>query len=321
MAFTINNRRYEDELGRFTALLEKLQEFLKQSGSNLVVRSTKLGGYERKLRDIGLLGARDAAGLTEIMSRYNQLDAIFLEDSKVKFKAGDLHSILEGQTVLHDLKEDYNDIFFELSMAVRCAASFPGIATIDMTSICDVIVDEKIAIECKYLHGKKGLRDNVAKGLAQLDQRVDAGLAKAGFVAIDVSALLDKDKIWEFAQGVFDCFLSSNEKLCKIGRLEQDEILVQIASDSNFQSIITGFVAHQAEFVFWSNFGRSEIEKMTANCYAVIYQYSNAFCFDDERDGRLPIPFRGTGYCINPMFSGEAKGGIEKYIHSMAPGI
>ena len=48
---------------------------------------------------------------------------------------------------------------------------------------------------------------------------------------------------------------------------------------------------------------------------------NNAFCFDDERDGRLPIPFRGTGYCINPMFSGEAKGGIEKYIHSMAPGI
>lgn len=321
MTLVVNNRSYNNEQVRFTNLLNSIQEFLKAAGSNLLVRSTKLGKYEKELKTIDELDAIDAAGLIEIVSRYNQLDVLFFENSKITFKHTDLHKILEGSPILHDNKQNYNDIFFELSIAARYAASFDSTVSIDMTSICDVIVDSAVAIECKYLHGENGLRTNVTKGLDQLDDRVKAGLAKFGFVAIDISALLDKKKIFEFAQGVFECFLSSNEKLCEIGRIEQEEILATIANDKNFSSIITGFAAHQAELAFFSNFGNSEINKMSDNCLAIIYQYNNALCFDDNFNGRLPIPFRGMSYFINPRIVGELRKKIEKYIHNMASGI
>lgn len=320
MSFKPTNRQHSEVVAEFETLLNNFERILRESGSKLLIRTTKLGVYEQQLKALSSLSNQDVAGLSGIVTRYNQLNLLFSEDSGVQYKLSDLVKVLEGRSLIDDSDEEYNDIFFELSMAIRFSSALQSKIKLDMTTICDVIVDEKLAIECKYIHSLKGVRPNISKGLKQITQRVDAGLAEAGLVALDLSALLDKQKIWDFSQGVFDHFLFSNEVLHANGKLTEKDILPSITGDRNFSSILTSFVALQSETVFYSMFGRQEIEKMGDKCLAVIFQVNFSLCLE-YKGGIVPLPMRSLNYFINPIFSSERQAEIKREIHQLASGV
>ena len=70
-------------------------------------------------------------------------------------------------------------------------------------SECDVIFDNFFAIECKYIESEKNMENNIKKAISQATDRVDKNQAKYGLVALDLSNIIDIEKINQFSQYVF----------------------------------------------------------------------------------------------------------------------
>lgn len=306
MGSVIGHRSIDDVVRDFGFLVNNFEKLLSKSRSKTNIKSTKLGKYQKMLGDLSDMENRELSGLIGIVNKYLAMNHLFSPDSGISISDDKLMKILEGDAKVHDTNEDYNDDFFELSMAIRFAVAFNNYgdsSDIDLTTVCDVIAGKEYAIECKYLHSLRGLRDNVAKAIEQAKKRVDGGLAKLGIVALDLSNVCDNDKIWGFSQDVFSSFLKSYEKMASKGlfsnKLREDGVLSSIISDGNFSKLLNSYIAHEAESVFYSEFSKREFDKLNGDVIAIIYQTSNCFCFEFDNEV-IPVPFRSMGYYVNP---------------------
>ncbi|AZL68722.1 hypothetical protein [Pseudomonas oryziphila] len=320
MSFVYGRKSFVEVAEDFARLLDEFQRLLVKHGSNTNVRNTKLGFYERQLKEISSLPNQDAAMLASIVTRYNLLNRLFPRPENIKIKDADLMKLLEGASDLQEKGQEYNDTFFELSMALRFLPSEKATVNLDMTTICDVIVNEELAVECKYLHGIKGLRPNLSKGLKQLDERVEKKLASYGFVALDLSALVDHQKIWNFAQSVFSEFLGVYAKLEERNKLAAGGILQHATKDKNFEKIISSFVSLQIESIFYGELGDHEVEKMSKHCLGVLFQCSVDLVFEHDEE-LLPVSIRAMNYFINPSIPASQHDEIRHAIKNLASGI
>ncbi|MER2906817.1 hypothetical protein [Morganella morganii] len=306
MGPVIGNRSIDEVVRDFGVLVDNFDGLLSGAGSKTNIKSTKLGKYQKMLDNLSDMKNRELSGLIGIVNRYQAMNRLFSPDSGISISSDKLMKILEGDAKIHDTNEGYNDDFFELSMAIRFAVAFNTYgdsSDIDLTTVCDVIVGKEYAIECKYLHSLRGLRENVSKAIEQAKKRVDSGLAKLGIVALDLSNVCDNDKIWDFSQDIFSSFLTSYGKMADKGlhsrQIREDGILGSIISDRNFFTLLNSYIAHEAESVFYSEFGNRECGKLNRDVIAIIFQTSNCFCFEFEGEV-IPVPCRSMGYYINP---------------------
>lgn len=310
----------------FDNLIENFRRIRAASGSGAPIEHTKLRAYQKQLENIDQLNNVELAGLIGIVNKYVAINELFKENCSIKVPDQKLLDLLGGQHVLTDENENYNDTFFELAMAIRFAQRSGLESEIDLTSECDVVVvSEGLAIECKYLHSEKKFRADFSDAIKQLDKRLHAAQAKTGIVAVDISNLIDKEKIWQFSQELFESFAKNYELLVDrrsafAYEISKDGIIQSILSDRNFSGIIASYASHEAEAVFYRNFKRSEIEKLDTEKVAVIFQINHCLCF--EYQGKVvPVPFRSANYYINKNLSDESYKEVEVLLHSLAVGI
>ncbi|MEQ9866032.1 hypothetical protein [Pectobacterium aroidearum] len=327
MGPVIGRRSIDDVVRDFGVLVGNFEKLLSESGSKTNIKSTKLGKYQKMLDDLSGMENRELSGLIGIVNRYLAMNSLFSHESGVSINNDKLMKILEGDAKIHDANEGYNDDFFELSMAIRFAVTFKANdypSDIDLTTVCDVIAGKEYAIECKYLHSLRGLRDNVAKAIDQAKKRVDGGLAKLGIVALDLSNVCDNDKIWDFSQDVFSSFLKSYGKMANKGffsnQIREDGVLSSIISDGNFSKLLNGYISHEADSVFYSEFGKREFDKLNRDVIAIIYQTSNCFCFELDSEV-IPVPFRSMGYYVNPELPRLHYFATKGMLNNLASGI
>ena len=178
----------------FDRLLVHLATLLARTRPRTKIASTKLGKIRKDLSDPERLDSQSMASLMEIVSKYNAINDLF--EGGLIFEDRDVAKIVEGSASYEDdSQQGYNDKFFELSMGVRFWRGIQKIkpeVRVALDGICDVIVDDEIAIECKYAHSAGRLVDNVKKARKQIDCRVSKGSARYGFIALDISNLVSK---------------------------------------------------------------------------------------------------------------------------------
>lgn len=250
--------------------------------------------------------------------KYNAVNNIFLYD--VDFNKKDLAKIIEGKPSYEDdINEDYNDFFFELSMAVRfiLSSNDDNKKTINLDTDCDIIIDDTLAVECKYIHSKSNIANSIRKARKQFEQRVSDGQAKYGYIALDLSSIISRDKVNEFAKYTFDIFVKNYESLEKKGFLKSD-ILEGILVDRNFNNIIGCYITNELETSLYGEVGFTH--KLGINTAAIIFQSLNSFSFEYNGEVR-PLTTRGMTYYLNSSLNDNQKELIKNHIHGLAVGI
>jgi hypothetical protein len=301
----------------FDLLLENLATVLKETRPRTNILSTKLGRIKKDLLDITKLNNESLAMIAEITTKYNSINNIFT--SNIEYNKKDLAKIIEGKSdYLQDSNEGYNDIFFELSMGVRFLLSeSTKKAKINLSGICDVVIDDKIAIECKYIHSVANISKNIKKADDQIKQRISDKQATCGFIALDLSNVCPRDKIKEYADYTFEKFIE-NYKAPNILNHTKTNPLRSVLSDKNFSNIIGSYIMHEIEILFLSEDNSRYV--MSNSALAILVQTSNAFCFEHEGEV-APLSTRGMTYFMNPSINYARALEVNKLIHSLAVGV
>lgn len=325
MAIVIKRNALSDLIERFDVLINNYRSLLCKVRPNAAIEKTKLWSYKKSLQNLGGMSGPELASFLGLISKYCAINYVFDNPDKITIPDEKLLELLDGAHVIDDVGEKYNGAFFELSMAIRLAQRLGSAVAIDLTTECDVIWGEEFAIECKYLHSVKKFRSNISDAMNQLDNRLDAGLAKIGIVALDLTNLLDSEKIREFTQSVFVSFAASYKDLVNsrgytVRELKEDGIVTSVLNDKNFVKVVSGFIGHQAEQAFHLNFTSQELAKLDQRKIAIFYQSNNFICI--EYGGEvIPLPIRALNYYINNELPVVYYAAIERVAQSLAVGI
>lgn len=317
MSFISNKKSFETLKDEYNAFLSYLEPIIKEVRPKSTISSTKLGRYRKKLDKLESLSQDEQHKLIEIVNKLTSLNCLLNNSVNINFKKSDLFKMIEGQFAFDDKDQEYNDTFFELSMALRFAKATNIESSINMNTICDVIVGDEIAIECKYIHSPKQINENISYAIKQIDKRIASGLAKYGIVALDLSNVIDIEKAKNFSDVLYADFYSGHKRLEK----NEDDVLKSILNDRNFSGILSNYLAHHVEVEFYENLFRFPVmEKMTVNTKAIIFQATTSFSFSNT-SRIIPVPVRVMPYFINPKLDEDEKHKIIKNIHSLCSGI
>lgn len=326
MGQKISEFSFENLKDNYRELLSELQEFLIKNGSKTKISATKLGGFQKELEKIENLENQEVANLIGVANKYLQLK-IFLKNeyNNINFKNEDIIESINGKHTLNDTDEKYNDVFFELSLAARFIKSEVK-SEVNLDSICDIIIDDEAAIECKYIHSLRKVTNNTSYAIKQIERRISDGLAEYGYVALDLSHIVDKTEIMRFTEEVFESFLSSYESLagtsCFSNELKEKGIAYSVLSDGCFIRIIQAYINHKMEVAFYGNLDKKVISKMeeNKNVKAIIFQINEYFCFEHDQE-LFPTPVRAMGYYINKTLIESEYREVQQYLHKLAVGI
>jgi hypothetical protein len=326
MNFVSDSFAVEELCEKFDLLLDSFRNLRACSGSGASIESTKLWAYRKQLDSLDQMDPLDAAALVGIVNKYCSINLLFDTAENIKIPQHKLLDLLDGQHLLRDEDEKYNNTFFELAMALRIAKSMDDGGGIDLTTDCDVVWYGKgLAIECKYLHSEKKFRKEFSDAMDQLERRLSDGLAKEGVVAFDLSNLVDSQVVFDFARLTFEAFAKNYENIIQSRSvfshdLSKEGVLRSVIKDRNFITVISKFVSHQLEAVFYRNFKKSEMMKLSCDRVAVVFQVNNCLSFEYEGEF-IPVPFRAMCYYINQDLSEDKYNQVRGIIHSLSVGF
>lgn len=301
----------------FDRLLENLSNIIKEVRPRTNILSTKLGKIKKDLSDLKNLDNDSLAKITEIVTKYNSINNIFIHN--ITYDKNDLIKIIEGKSDCdQDSNEGYNDYFFELSMGIRLLLSLKDHdSKINLNGVCDVIIDDSIAIECKYIHSPSNIIKNIQKAKRQIDKRIADNQAKIGFIALDLSHICPKEKFKEFSNYTLSKFIESYETLKSKDRIE-GRILENILNDKNFYKIISSYIMMEVETTLYSELSFSY--DLGKNSLAIIFQSVNSFVFE-YKDEIYPLTTRGMTYFLNTNLTRSEAADVQKFIHNLAVGV
>lgn len=311
------------ELGKviseFDELLKNLSEVLKKTRPRTDIRSTKLWKIKKDLSNIENLDCESMAKVAELATKYNVINNIFTNN--VTYNKNDLSKIIEGApNYKQDSNESYNDHFFELSMGVRflLALKSKEISTkVNLDGICDIIVNDEIAIECKYIHSPSNMVKNIKEAKKQIERRVSDNQAKYGLIALDLSHICPREKVNNFANKTLIEFIEMYEALESRGHINGN-LLGEILHDRNFSKIIGSYIMSQVETSLYCELGFSY--DLGTNTKAIIFQSLNSFVFE-HKGITTPLSTRGMTYFLNKKLDQESLLETRNFVHSLAVGI
>ncbi|MER1725672.1 hypothetical protein [Enterobacter bugandensis] len=301
----------------FEQLLNNLSSVLAEVRPRTNILNTKLGKLKKDLSNIEELDSVSLSKVAELVVKYNSINCLF--ENNIHYDKDNLIKIIEGKADYStDSNEKYNDFIFELSTGVRFFKALKGQeAKIDLSGDCDVIVDDEIAIECKYIHSIKRLKENISNAIKQIERRVNDKQARFGFVALDLSHVYDHKKVQDFANYTFEHFVGNYEILKENKRIE-DDVLDSIINDKNFNKIISCYMMNEVETSLFSEIGFSY--DLGTDVLAITFEVMNSFVFEYQGKKR-PAIIRGMTYFINPDLEKEDYLNIMRFMGQLEVGI
>ncbi len=306
-------KNFDEVVKKYDILLDKFQTLINSLGRKTNIYNTKLGEYKERLRNVEESSDADLANLIGTVNNYNFICEMF-ESDNIQYKGSEILKVIEGQS--DDYQHKSNDILFELSMAVRFALSTEKKAKINLDTDCDVIVNDSAAIECKCIHNAKRISDNVRKAINQINNRIDAGQAKYGLIALDLSHVAVSDQEKKFVYDLFDIFCANHSQISNLG----DPVTISVLKNKHFKSMVRDFLSHCAEAKLYQYLSESLVkEKMNSNVKAIVYQVSVYFLFYFDNIF-VPVPVRVMSHFINPKLTNDEAEDIRGKIHSLEVG-
>lgn len=278
----------------FNDFFSNFENYISEKKLPIDLLNTKLGKIKKDLQKINDISDEKLTRLANLIHKYCSLKGIF--SNQYLLKDENLKKIIKGR---HDYKEDmdeeYNNYLFELSTACRFSRSikitYKEDLEVDLSTICDIVFNKSLAIECKYIHSQLQVLNNFKEAKKQIETRVKKNIAINGFIALDISNILPQKKINEFIKNICDIF-TENYELLK----DKIDIYEGVAGNKHLLEIISLYIAHESEVLMYGkNLNSADQGK---EVLAILYQSINTFIYHYERE-RIPITTRSTGFFIN----------------------
>lgn len=312
------NHDIESIKAQYELLLENFSKLSMKVRPRTKVSSTKLGLIKKNLNKIESLDKETLIKTIEIVTKYNSINEIF--SNNIKCNESDLFKLLEGSANPEtERNEKYNDFFFEFSMACRFLRVLPKDEEInvDLAGVCDIVVNDFFAVECKYIHSQSGISENISKANKQIATRIKDGQAEVGFIALDLSNLIPRAKIEDFVNFTLQRFIKGYKRL-EAKKYISGDLIRHILCDKNFSQIISHYSTFEIESIVREEIGFAD--QFEDGMIAILLQSINTFLIED---GNQLIPFstRSLTYIVNPNLPRENLLGVKQFINKLAVGF
>lgn len=319
------DKKLSDMVKEYEVLLGKIQSKMDDIGAIVQINNTRLakGLYELKKYMSSSSGYSDS----EILSIFGYVNKILFlnelfEDENISFDFNELRKVLTEKKGVEELNQEYNNTYFELSMAIRAAKLSGKKSLIEMKTICDVIIDNDMAIECKYLHSMKKVRENIKDAFAQINQRVESGMASRGFAALDVTFLCSTNRIKKFADDTMNYYIHNMNNI----RMSVEDKFDLIIENKNFIKTVMAYAGNEAAVIiadkldFLRKDKPSLFDRHSDYLKGVTCQYFNSI-FIEHGEYYKPVQLRVMEPIINPKLSEEDNNAFIDYIKPFSTGF
>lgn len=333
MSFVTSIHNIDKIKSDFDEVCDFLQEMLNEINKKISIKQTKLHKYKEIINNIDdkNINIIEYFKTIQIVQRYNNvvltiksnIDLFDIDKSK-------FINIIDGTSDINDFKDKSNHLLFELEMAVRFFLSskknnMPSKINLSEDSDCDIIVDNVIAIECKYIESKKSIEKNIKKAISQIEKRISNNQAKFGIIALDLRNVIDIEKIDNFSNELFNHFyqiiseLKNNPAMSKI---IVGEVSANVILNNDFKNIVSSYFHSHLEYSFYKSINKTIQNKVNENVgiWGMIFQANHLFVLQ-YGDEVVPIPNRGLGYYLNERLPKEGYHIVQNLIHQLATGI
>lgn len=299
----------------FHLLLTRLEEVFLPFGSKYEIKRTKMWIIKKHLDNFETQDEEMQLYLIKIVFKYNTINRLF--EHGIQYNVKNLYDAIGGKfDVNKDVKHTYNHYLFEFTTALNFALSYKCNNCITMLGRSDVVIDNELVIECKYISSPKKIKSRLSECINQINTRVANKEAKFGLVALNLTEMINLEDIQNFTDSLMLTFIKSYKNIYK--NSESNSLLKLIAEDKNFQQIVTCYASHQAEAVLYSKLQLPI--KMSENVKGIIHELQTQLVISYE-EATLPIPIRGKSYHLNHNLSQEEYTKYLEIIHNLAVGI
>ncbi|EFT8215706.1 hypothetical protein HVB85_002774, partial [Salmonella enterica] len=272
----------------------KFTEFLCSVIGENRFKKSKFWFFQKQLSNLSELDLVNQTKLLAAINKYGRLLPIFAGD--IDFLEKNLLKLVSGNHSFSNLEEEHNDFYFEFDMALRYLLREDQ-KDVNITSDCDIIIDNDIAIECKFLHSESGFEQNIRKANNQIIKRIEDGLATRGFISIDISHLVSKEEIQNFINSIFIEFCDQYKSL----GTSPEDAQSQIPRNKNFEKIIQGYINQKIEYYYHKAKNTYVHFNLDPRVFGVFYQYEDVFLLDSHKHATC-IPIRTGCYDINDEY-------------------
>lgn len=317
----------DDIYEEYEVLLKKISIMLENHSTrtHTNINNTKLGVMRDMLKkyiakDITLQD-EEILSLIGFINKMLVLHNLF-DDESIHFDFNELTKLIERKKDVEDLNQDYNNTYFELSMAVRAAKMCNKTSIIDMKTDCDVIIDQDMAIECKYLHSKKGIRDNIKKGFQQIEKRISDNLAKQGFIAVDITYLCSKDRVKKFADATLEWYILNLSDI----RMSEEDKFNAVIRNKNYIKTVMAYATNEATVMVCN-----ALDLFKKGQDSLFARYSNSVkgvtcqyflpIFIEFKDFYEPIHLRSMEPIVNPYLNRNDNDNFIEYLKKYSTGF
>ncbi|WJT08120.1 hypothetical protein [Vibrio harveyi] len=311
MAFISNEKNIDTIKEEYSIFLKLLGPIIKRLRHRSDLRNTKLWAIKKNLDDFDRLSEEQKIKLVSIVVKYTSINNLLNPVHEIEITNKEAINLITQGFDFDDLDQKYNDYFFELIIASRFLNEEEP-SKINLGTICDVIIGNELAIECKYIHSKGNLYQNITYAMKQVDERVECNLAQYGFVALDISNVVDFEIEKEFARDHFSKFY---------GDSEYGENFAKILNSEEFKVPVQKRFLSAARDVFLSAFEGHCLEtEIKENTRAILVQINTSF-YVEMPNKIIPVPFRFLDHYINPNLDDLVKNKTKQRIISLCKGI
>lgn len=246
------------------------------------------------------------------ITQLNKLISL-INSSKVNISDKQLSQLVGGRAYRFDEKHDDSarNLFFEADFALRFVKSKENFKTINLNyeeieDECDIVIDEKIIVECKNVSSKKQIYERIKQANKQLTTRLQhLATDAAGLIALDITQIIQP----EFKIFITEELLPDLQKNSLINRLNHN------ASDPEVINVITkkcqNFLEEQLEKL---NITVDKLDglQISQEIYSIMFQSEMAIIIDKEnKDDNIiePIPIFGRNMIPfkNPLYKGKIR--------------
>lgn len=250
------------------------------------------------------------------ISRFTRILPL-LEKYKDDIKQDTIKRMIAGNEKADFYSEPSDNFFFEFDIATRLKNRNKD-TVIDLKTKHDVIVDNNIIIECKKIHSRSqsSFRENVLKAVEQIDDGVDKSVGKVGFIAIDLTNIIDHEIIKSFFLSMFNEFYSQHKEILS----NDDDILRETIHNKNFRNITQSYSTNHLEYTFHRLFNKKNNSIiLSENVLGIFFQAESYVIFENDEEA-FPVAFRMATYYINEKYK-ENDDIIRQLFKSLQTGI
>lgn len=250
------------------------------------------------------------------INRFTRISPL-LEKYKDDIKQDTIKRMIAGNEDADYYSEQSDNFFFEFDIATRLKNRNEN-TIIDLKTNNDVVIDNNIIIECKKIHSqsRSSFRDNISKAVTQINDGIDKSVGNVGFIAVDLTNVIDHEIIKSFFISIFNEFYSQHKEIL----YSNDDIISETINNKNFRNITQSYSTNHLEYTFHKLFNKKNNSIiLSENILGIFFQAETYVVFEND-EAALPVAFRMATYYINKK-NKEHDDIIRKLFKSLQTGI